>query len=65
MPPKPSTAVGGNNCGVYVGLYPPEYSAVVGSSGIPVSPYHATGATCSAASGRVSFSFGLKVCAYG
>lgn len=52
-------------CGVYVGIYPPEYRSVVESSQLQLSPYHATGATSSAAAGRISFSYGLKVHSHG
>ena len=48
------------DCGVFVGMYPPEYSVLVAESGAPVSAYHATGATSSAAAGRISYAFGLK-----
>ena len=48
------------DCGVFVGMYPPEYSVLVAESGTPVSAYHATGATSSAAAGRISYALGLK-----
>ena len=53
--PPDSTA-----CGVYVGIYPPEYSTLTAASGSAVTAYHATGATSSAAAGRISYVFGLR-----
>lgn len=48
------------DCGVYVGIYPPEYSTLIKESQMELSAYHATGSTSSAAAGRISYAFGLK-----
>ena len=61
MDSSPKTCAAHRSCGVYVGIYPPEYNAVVASSGLPLSPYHATGGTSSTAAGRISFTYALKV----
>jgi 3-oxoacyl-(acyl-carrier-protein) synthase/acyl carrier protein len=46
--------------GIYVGIYPPEYTHVVQQAKLPVSAYSATGSTSSAAAGRLSFTLGAN-----
>lgn len=46
--------------GIYVGVSQLEYARLSLESGAPLNAYYATGAHLSAASGRISFTFGLK-----
>eukprot|EP00873_Tetraselmis_striata_P016306 jgi/Tetstr1/436570/TSEL_025367.t2 len=55
-----SPAAARTGTGVYVGLYPPEYTRVVEEANLPVSAYYATGSTSSAAAGRLSFTLGAN-----
>ena len=48
-----------SDMGVFVGVSQLEYAALSVADGAGLSAYHATGAHLSAASGRVSFAFGL------
>ena len=46
--------------GVYVGVSQLEYAGLGLQAGTPLNAYYATGSHLSAASGRISFTFGLK-----
>ena len=50
----------GSLCGVFLGVWTPEFNDVLARSPAALSVYSATAAMCSVAAGRVSFVLGLQ-----
>ena len=48
--------------GVYLGIWLADYFMVINSSNVAAGPYSVTGITSSVAAGRLSYTFGFKVC---